>query len=109
MKDKILKYKVDAWPHIRIEALTESANPRDYCYRMKVRVKIEGGCESSTTYRQLKLTSPDGKKYKTDCTNTESVLHIMQSIPSPKAKPFKRCLAKIGYYFYGILNKNRLW
>ncbi|EKE00547.1 MAG: hypothetical protein ACD_21C00331G0013 [uncultured bacterium] len=80
-----------------IEALTESTNPRDYWYRMKVRVITEDGCELSTICRQLKLQSADGKKYETDCANTESVLRIIQSIPSPKAEPFKRWLAKVGY------------
>jgi hypothetical protein len=47
--------------------------------------------------RQLKLESSDGKKYETDCANTESIFRIVQSIPSPKAEPFKRWLAKVGY------------
>jgi hypothetical protein len=80
-----------------IEALTESANPRDYWYKMKIRVVTEDGCELSTACRQLKLVSADGKKYETDCANTESILRIIQSIPSPKAEPFKRWLAKVGY------------
>lgn len=80
-----------------IEELTESANPRDYWYKMKIRVLTEDGCELSTDCRQLKLVSADGKKYETDCANTESVLRIIQSIPSPKAEPFKRWLAKVGY------------
>jgi len=46
---------------------------------------------------QLKLESSDGKKYETDCANTETLLRIIQSIPSPKAEPFKRWLAKVGY------------
>jgi DNA-damage-inducible protein D len=45
----------------------------------------------------LKLPSADGKSYKTDCANTESMFRIIQSIPSPKAEPFKRWLAKVGY------------
>jgi len=77
--------------------LTDSANPRDYWYKMKIRVKAEDGAELSTFCRQLKLKSPDGKKYATDCANTESVFRIIQSIPSPKAEPFKRWLAKVGY------------
>ena len=46
---------------------------------------------------QLKLTSADGKTYKTDCVNTEAAFRIIQSIPSPKAEPFKRWLAEVGY------------
>jgi len=80
-----------------IGALTESTNPRDYWYKMKIRVKTEDGCELSTNCRQLKLESVDGKKYETDCANTEIALRIIQSIPSPKAEPFKLWLAKVGY------------
>ena len=50
----------------------------------------------STICRQLKLESTDGKKYKTDCADTEGILRIIQSIPSKKAEPFKRWLAKVG-------------
>ena len=80
-----------------IEALTDSKNPRDYWYKMKIRVKDEDGFELSTICRQLKLESSDGKKYQTDCANTEGIFRIIQSIPSPKAEPFKRWLAKVGY------------
>jgi len=80
-----------------ISILTDSANPRDYWYKMKIRVKDEDGAELSTFCRQLKLESPDGKKYETDCANTEGVFRMIQSIPSPKAEPFKRWLAKVGY------------
>jgi len=80
-----------------IKVLTESSNPRDYWYKMKIRVTTEDGCELSTFCRQLKLQSADGKKYETDCVNTESALRIIQSIPSPKAEPFKLWLAKVGY------------
>ncbi|KKQ94696.1 MAG: Prophage antirepressor, partial [candidate division CPR2 bacterium GW2011_GWC2_39_10] len=79
-----------------IEALTDSKNPRDYWYKMKIRVKDEDGFELSTICRQLKLESSDGKKYQTDCANTEGIFRIIQSIPSPKAEPFKRWLAKVG-------------
>ena len=51
----------------------------------------------STICRQLKLESADGKKYETDCANTEGLFRIIQSIPSPNAEPFKRWLAKVGY------------
>jgi hypothetical protein len=80
-----------------IEALTDSAKPRDYWYVMKIRVKNEDGIELSTICRQLKLESSDGKKYETDCADTEGIFRIIQSIPSPKAEPFKRWLAKVGY------------
>ena len=71
-----------------VEALTDSVNARDYWFRMKVRVKSDDGIELSTICRQLKLTSSDGKKYETDCANTEGIFRIIQSIPSPKAEPF---------------------
>jgi len=80
-----------------IATLTESENPRDYWYKMKIRVKGEEGAELSTFCRQLKLESADGKQYETDCANTEGMFRIIQSIPSPKAEPFKRWLAKVGY------------
>ncbi len=80
-----------------IAVLTDSATPRDYWYKMKVRVKDEDGAELSTFCRQLKLESPDGKKYETDCASTEGIFRIIQSIPSPKAEPFKRWMAKVGY------------
>jgi len=80
-----------------VGALTDSDNPRDYWYKMKIRVKTEDGFELSTICRQLKLESADGKKYATDCANTEGIFRIIQSIPSPKAEPFKRWLAWVGY------------
>jgi len=80
-----------------VSVLTDSANPRDYWYKMKVRVHADDGIELSTLCRQLKLESSDGKMYETDCANTEGVFRIIQSIPSPKAEPFKRWLAKVGY------------
>ncbi len=79
-----------------VEALTESIDPKDYWYRIKKRDKISG-VELSTICRQLKLESLDGKKYQTDCANVEGLLRIIQSIPSPKAEPFKRWLAQVGY------------
>jgi len=80
-----------------VSVLTDSVNPRDYWYKMKLRVKDEDGLELSTLCRQLKLQSTDGKNYETDCANTETMFRIIQSIPSPKAEPFKRWLAKVGY------------
>ncbi|MBI4834175.1 MAG: Bro-N domain-containing protein [Planctomycetes bacterium] len=78
-----------------VAALTGSENPRDYWYKMKIRVKTEEGAELSTFCRQLKLESSDGKRYETDCANTEAMFRIIQSIPSPKAEPFKLWLAKV--------------
>ena len=80
-----------------VEVLTDSNKPRVYWNAMKTRVKASDGIELSTICRQLKLESSDGKMYKTDCANTEGVFRIIQSIPSPKAEPFKRWLAKVGY------------
>jgi len=80
-----------------IEALTDSDRPSVYWTAMKVRVKNEGEFQLSTICRQLKLESSDGKKYETDCANTEGIFRIIQSIPSPKAEPFKRWLAKVGF------------
>ncbi len=80
-----------------VRALTDSVNPRDYWYRMKDRVRDEENLELSTICRQLKLEAEDGKMRETDCANTESLFRIVQSIPSPKAEPFKRWLAKVGY------------
>ena len=78
-----------------VAALTDSPTPRQYWGKVKDRefVKIE----LSPIWVQLKLTSADGKKYDTDCANTESMFRIIQSIPSKKAEPFKRWLAKVGY------------
>lgn len=80
-----------------VAVLTESANPRDYWFKMKIRVKSDDGVELSTICRQLKMPAPDGKMRETDCANTEGIFRIIQSIPSPKAEPFKRWLAKVGY------------
>lgn len=92
-------YKDEWWFSVIdvVAALTDSINPRDYWFKMKIRVKNEDGAELSTNCRQLKLESPDGKKYSTDCANTKNLLRIIQSIPSPKAEPFKQWLAEVGY------------
>ena len=74
-----------------VGALTDSLDAKDYWYRVKKRASQKEKIQLSTICRQLKLPANDGKKYKTDCANTEGVLRIIQSIPSPKAKPFKRC------------------
>lgn len=80
-----------------VGVLTESTNPRDYWYKLKVREKESSGIELSTFCLQLKLKSGDGKEYETDCADTEGIFRIIQSIPSKKAEPFKRWLAKVGY------------
>lgn len=80
-----------------VEVLTESVNPRDYWFKMKKRVHSEDGLELSTICRQFKMTAQDGKMRETDCANVKSLLRIIQSIPSPKAEPFKQWLAQIGY------------
>ncbi|MGA1819973.1 MAG: Bro-N domain-containing protein [Thermoplasmatota archaeon] len=79
-----------------IAVLSESENPRSYWKVLKHRLKKEGS-EVVTKCNQLKLPSSDGKSYKTDCANTETVFRLIQSIPSKKAEPFKRWLAKVGY------------
>src|SRR3989338_3250260 len=79
------------------EVLTDSVNARDYWFKMKIRVKDEAGVELSIFCRQLKLPAQDCKMRETDCANTEGIFRIIQSIPSPKAEPFKRWLAKVGY------------
>ncbi len=79
-----------------VGALTESSNPRDYWYRVKKRMSKDEKSELSTICRQLKLRSSDGKKYATDVADMKGILRIIQSIPSPKAEPFKMWLAKVG-------------
>lgn len=78
-----------------ISVLTDSSNPRKYWSVLKKRLKTEGS-ELTTICSQLKMQSADGKYYKTDCLNTKGVLRLIQSIPSPKAEPFKVWLAKVG-------------
>ncbi|MHB9028911.1 MAG: BRO-N domain-containing protein [Candidatus Latescibacterota bacterium] len=80
-----------------VRALTDSVNSRDYWFKMKIRVKTEDGLELSTICRQLKMKAPDGKMRETDCADVQGLLRIIQSIPSPKAEPFKQWLAKVGY------------
>jgi DNA-damage-inducible protein D len=76
--------------------LTQSSNPRVYWAKLKERLPEEGAREVLTNCQQLKLRAPDGKMRETDCGDTETILRIMQSIPSPKAEPFKRWMASIG-------------
>jgi len=80
-----------------VSILTDSSNSRDYWFKMKIRVNLEDGFELSTNCRQFKLKASDGKMRLTDCANTQQLLRIIQSIPSPKAEPFKQWLAKVGY------------
>lgn len=81
-----------------VGALTDSPNARRYWSDLKRQLAAnEGFSELYEKIVQLKLMSPDGKLRETDCANTESLLRIIQSIPSPKAEPFKRWLAKVGY------------
>ena len=80
-----------------IEALTGSERPRKYWSDLKNKLSEEGYSELSEKIGQLKLQSADGKYYETDCADTETMFRIIQSIPSPKAEPFKRWLAKVGY------------
>jgi len=79
-----------------IEILTGSSIPRRYWSDLKIKLNGEG-FESYEKIVQLKLVSSDGKGYETDCVDTEVLLRIIQSIPSPKAEPFKVWLAKVGY------------
>ena len=80
-----------------VSILTDTSNSRDYWFKMRVRVKLEDGIELSTNCRQFKLLATDGKMRETDCANTQQLLRIIQSIPSPKAEPFKQWLAKVIY------------
>lgn len=80
-----------------VAALTDSENPRNYWNMMKARELKDSQVELYTLCVQLKLTASDGKAYNTDCVNTEAAFRIIQSIPSPKAEPFKRWLAQVGY------------
>ncbi len=81
-----------------IEALTDSQTPRRYWTDMKRRLaEKEGFSEVYASCVRLKLKAPDGKLRETDSANTETIFRLIQSIPSPKAEPFKRWLAKVGY------------
>lgn len=78
-----------------IEALTDSPTPRQYWGKVKEREFIK--FQLSPIWVQLKLKASDGKMRQTDCVNTKGAFRLIQSIPSPKAEPFKRWLAKVGY------------
>lgn len=79
-----------------IEILTDSPRPRKYWNALKTKLKAEGN-ETSQKLGQLKMQAEDGKMRETDVADTETLLRIIQSIPSPKAEPFKQWLAKVGY------------
>ena len=79
-----------------VGALTESVDPRNYWKVLKSRLKDEGS-EVVKKCNQLKLPAADGKYYETDVANTETMFRIIQTIPSPKAEPFKLWLARVGY------------
>ena len=79
-----------------ISVLTGTENPRRYWSDLKRKLKKEGAVELYEKIVQLKMLSSDGKRYKTDVANTEQLLRIIQSVPSPKAEPFKAWLARVG-------------
>lgn len=80
-----------------VEALTDSNIPKRYWSDLKIKLIKEGFTEAYEKIVRLKMTAPDGKMRETDCADTETMFRIIQSIPSPKAEPFKRWLAKVGY------------
>ncbi len=80
-----------------IGALTGTDRPRKYWSDLKKKLIAEGYDQLSEKIGQLKLAAPDGKQRETDCANTETLFRIIQAIPSPKAEPFKRWLARVGY------------
>ena len=79
-----------------VAVLTDSSSPRKYWSVLKTRLKKEGS-ELTTNCSQLKMQSADGKQYLTDVADTEQLLRLIQTIPSPKAEPFKQWLARVGY------------
>jgi hypothetical protein len=79
-----------------IDTLTESVDPNSYWRKLKQRLKLEGN-ETVTNCHGLKMLAPDGKMRVTDVADTEQLFRLIQSIPSPKAEPFKQWLSKVGY------------
>ena len=79
-----------------VQILTDSTIPRRYWSDLKIKLQVEGS-EVYEKIVQLKMAAPDGKQRETDCLSTEDLLRVIQSIPSPKAEPFKLWLAKVGY------------
>ena len=77
--------------------MTDSSNPRDYWYKLKIRMTDEEKSEVSTKCRQLKMKAQDGKLRETDTLDTEGIFRLIESVPSPKAEPFKLWLAKLGH------------
>jgi DNA-damage-inducible protein D len=92
-------YKNEWWFSVVdvVEALSGTDRPRKYWNDLKNKLTAEGYVEVSEKIGQLKMPAPDGKMRETDCANTETLFRVIQSIPSPKAEPFKRWLAKVGY------------
>ena len=80
-----------------VKELTGTDRPRKYWNDLKTNIVKEGYVEVSAKIGQLKLQAPDGKMRETDCANAETLFRIIQSIPSPKAEPIKRWLARVGY------------
>lgn len=78
-----------------IAVLTESIDPQSYWRKLKQRLKAEGN-ETVTNCHSLKMTAADGKKRLVDVADVEQLLRIIQSVPSPKAEPFKMWLAQVG-------------
>ena len=78
-----------------VGVLTGSPEPRKYWNKVKTREFTD--LQLSPIWRQLKLPAADGKQYRTDCATTQAMFRIIQSIPSPKAEPFKQWLAQVGY------------
>ncbi|MDD3150411.1 MAG: Bro-N domain-containing protein [Candidatus Gastranaerophilales bacterium] len=95
---KIL-YQNEWWFSIidAVQVLTDTQRPRKYWSDLKKKLIKEGYSEVSEKIGQLKMPAPDGKMRDTDCANTETLFRIVQTIPSPKAEPFKRWLARVGY------------
>ena len=85
-----------------VEILTDSPNPRKYWSVLKTRLKKEDS-QLTTNCSQLKMQAADGKFYLSDAADTEQLLRLIQSIPSPKAEPFKLWLARVGYGVGGRL------
>lgn len=90
-----------------VAVLTESPNPRKYWSVLKARLKKEGS-QLTTNCSQLKMTAADGKKYKTDVADTEQLFRLIQSIPSPKAEPFKLWMAQVANERLGQLQDPEL-
>ena len=80
-----------------IASLTNSDNPQVYWRVLKKRLTDEGANETVTKCNALKMLAPDGKMRLTDAADTETLLRLIQSIPSPKTEPFKLWLARVGY------------